>query len=206
MVRGGLPLIGVGNYISKTNPGGTGVMILRPTTLFLVPMLILAFGCGASSDDSVVAGPQGVVATFAPETANPGSDTTSMAQDGASGDTVVVAVNVTDIDGVFAATLDVTFDPTMVEFVSSTPGDLFETATGQNPIYLATEQPGAVVLGITSTGGAGDVSCTQTLVRLTFRILETGDTDLSFANMALSDALVQEIPGVSWSGGTLQGD
>ncbi len=181
----------------------------RMTAVTCLPLVALAVACGGGSggEDPVPGNPKtNVELTFEPAAANPGPGTAALALEAASGDTVALRVSVTGADDVFAASLDVTFDPDRVDFVDWSAGDLLEGA-GQKPFYLVTEQPGRVVIGVSlSGGGAGvDVGVARTLIRLSFRALEAGSSEVAFENSGLLDsgAVPQDIPGITWHGGAL---
>lgn len=170
--------------------------------------LVAACGGGGSGGDDPLPGTAktNVELQFEPAVPNPGPGTAALALEAASGDTVGLRVSVTGADDVFAASLDVTFDPDRVDFVDWSAGDLLEDS-GQKPFYLVAEQPGRVVIGVSLTGGGSgvDVDVARTLIRLTFRALEAGSSELDFENSGLLDSQAepQDIPGISWHGGAL---
>jgi hypothetical protein len=169
----------------------------------------MSLACSGGSSDGEVLGGGGstaIAASFTPDEPSPGANSASMMPVGSQGALVTVGIGVTDTDDVFSAALDVTFDPSLVEFVDWAPGDLLE-ASGQQTQYLVAPQDSRVVVGASILGGVDgvDVTGSATLIQLTFSAIQAGSSSLDFDNMALLDSqsTPQEIPGVTWAGGTV---
>ena len=147
-----------------------------------------------------------IVASFAPDQPNPGTNTVSMAEGTTVGDQVTIDLQVTDTTGIFGASFDVVFDPTMASFVSWAAGELLEQG-GVSVIYLVDEpEPGRVSVGTTRQAAATvDAVGTVSLIRLTFQTIQAGNSIVGFENQALLDGQLppQPIAGISWFGGTL---
>lgn len=178
--------------------------------------LAVAVSCGGggAAESPIPEDPGGtttLAAGFTPEQASPGDGTVAMALGSSSGNLVTIEVNVTGVDDVFSADFDVTYDPDQAEFVNWSAGTLLESG-GNTPSYLLTAtQPGTLTIGATRTGGGAggiDVGSSETLIRLVFRVTEVGASTLGFERANLLDAqdLPQQIPGLSWHGGTLTGN
>jgi len=168
----------------------------------------MAAACGGGSD--VINSPSVLTGGFTPEVLNPGAKTTAMGVGITSGALVTVAVNITNTNGVYGAAFDVTFDPAMASWVSSSPGSVLETG-GHTPTYQVDDsQPGKVVVGASRNGSvsAVDVVGTRNLINLTFRVTQPGSSQLTFAvgsaQLFGPQAPPQPIPGVSFFGGALQ--
>lgn len=180
----------------------------RVAAVASIALIVSLAACGSGGGDGSSgvsdAKSKSLALVFEPDNPNPGPGTAALGLESASGDTVGLRVGVAGVNDVFSASLDVTFDPSRVDFVGWSAGDLLESS-GQKPFYLVTEQPGRVVIGVSLSGSgtAVDVGVSLILVRLSFRALDEGASHLDFDNMALLDAAAQEIPGITWHGGDL---
>lgn len=175
-------------------------------------------GCGGGSSDGGLIGGGGgstvVAASFEPDVANPGANTIAMAPVGSAGDTVTVAVNITGTNGISSVGMDVTFDPSKVEYTGEwSSGDLFPPCERDGGTTWCfgldgPSAPGRIVLSLTPPGSPPpiDVSGTATLVHLVFRATTIGNSSLGFEHTALFDSSLTVIPGVSWHGGTIEAD
>ena len=118
-----------------------------------------------------------------------------------------MAVNVSDVSNLGSVAFDVTFDPSMVEFVGWSGGSVLpgcQPAGGT--LCLVTEQPGRLIVGmaVTGSGGVGVVvTGTTPLIYLSFRAIQAGGSQLGFANAALQFPAVVDIPGTTWHGGAV---
>ena len=178
--------------------------------------LAIAVSCGGggTSGSPIPEDPGGstnLAGGFTPEEANPGDGTVAMALGAASGNLVTIEVNVTGVDNLFSADFNVTYDPQRAEFVNWSAGTILETGGNSPSYFLTATQPGTITVGATRTGGGSggvDVGSSQTLIHLVFRVTEVGSSTLAFEQAALLDAqdLPQQIPGLSWYGGTLTGN
>jgi len=175
----------------------------------LLGLTVLCLACGGGGGTDEVVGSGGGSSTltlaFTPTQPSPGPNTVSAARQSSSGNTVTLAVNVTDTNNIYGAAFDLVFDPSVAQFVSWSAGSLLETG-GQSVNYIV-DQPSSsrLVVGISRTGNAPTVNAsgTQPLVRLTFRAIQTGSGALAFQNAALVDNQPADLPGISWAGGTL---
>ncbi len=177
------------------------------TTLLL---LVLGPGCGGSDGGSGSDGGPSLSLSFTPDEDNPGNNTVTLAPQSSSGGMSAIAVNVTDTNGIFSTALEITFDPTVAEFVGDSPGNLLESSA--TPIYLVSSpseanQNGRIVIGVSLPNGASDTDVTgaATLIVLTFEAVQAGGTALAFENQALHDSQTppQDLPGIAWYGGSL---
>ena len=131
-----------------------------------------------------------------------------MAEGARNANVVTVRVQVTDTNGVYGASFEVQYDVTKVQFEGWSPGTILESG-GNNPNYTVNATNGMVVVGASRTGNAAgvDVTGTQTLINLTFRVTDTGTMPIQVINPVLSDDQLQPQPlfGISWSAGDLVG-
>ncbi len=183
------------------------MMMKRVFLVVFIGFIAVTVACSGSSDGGIITGPT-ISASFVPEEPNPGTGAVSMAQSTATGDRVTVAVNITDTNGIFGAAFDVAYDVSLGSFETSSPGTILEQG-GNVPNYVVnSSQPGRLFIGVSRTGNVSTVNATgtQPLIKLTFRVLQTGAGQVSFqASPALTDDLVQPLPGVVWFGGALAG-
>jgi hypothetical protein len=179
-----------------------------------VVFIILATACsgGDPSGNTIVPEEPGGSATLAgsfdPAQPSPGDATISMSQgSGSSGDIVLIQINVTGIDNLFGVNFDFVYDPAMADYIGEYHNDSILATGGRSVSCVVTEQqPGVVVGGIAINGGeAGgvDVTTTQELITLAFRVTAAGSSPASFQNESCDDADLQAIPGLTWTGGTL---
>jgi hypothetical protein len=181
----------------------------RYALLILVAASLACGGGGGGSDSSSVTGGGGgstlLSASFTPDIPSPGAATVSMDQQSANGNTVTVVVNVTDTNNVYGAAFDVTFQAGIMEFVSWSAGDLLETG-GHNPTYIV-DQPisGRLVVAATRVGAVGNVNAvgSRALIRLTFRAVQPGTGSVAFQNGTVQDDTPQDLPGLTWGGGSV---
>ncbi len=175
--------------------------------LLISTLLLVSTACGSSS--GVVGGGGGsnlVVASFVPDEPNPGADTVSIAQTNASGNMVSLQVNVTDTNDVHTAAFDLVFDDSLVEYVGYTAGSFLEQG-GNVPLYQVGQGPGRIVVGVSRGGSVGaNAVRSQELMNLSFRVTDVGQSQLSVVNATLRDGNLNDIQGVAWFGGSLNGN
>lgn len=173
----------------------------------------VSVACGGSGGSTAgVIEPATIAASFVAEQPSPGEHTVSMASGGSDGDEVVVRIDVTGQDGVWAAAFDVHFEPAYVEYVGYAAGTLLEQSGGT--VNYTVEEPegssGLVVVGVSLTGTTPAVgtTTTRTLVSLRFRVKDLGTFPLRFGDGAvLLDSNIDPLTGLTepWPAGSLQG-
>ena len=178
----------------------------------LIALLLAATACGggggpASGGGGGVVTPS-LAASFTPAQSSPGTDTVSTDEGSKTGDLVTVEVQVTNINGIYGAAFDVAYDSSVATFQNWSAGSLLEQG-GHTPTYqINASQSGLLVVVATRQGnvqGANAVG-TVTLIRLTFRVTQTGTSPVSFpgAPTLLDDQpQPQPIPVTNWFGGTI---
>ena len=169
-----------------------------------------ACGGGGGSTTGPAPSPTPLAASFVPVTNTPPSDSVAMAEGTKSGDVVTVKVNVAGVSSVYGGAFYVDYDPAQGAFVGSTPGTILEQG-GNVPTYQVDDDPntGTITVGASRTGNVSGVNVTssQTLVNLTFRVKKTGTSAVSIQNPVLYDGGLppKPIAGVTWLAGSLRG-
>ncbi len=178
----------------------------RALIIALVALVAVSTACTSGSSDDPV-GPV-LSAGFVPDEPNPGPDTVSAGEGGIGGNLVTVDINVTETTGMYGAAFDLTYSPSMANYVDFTEGNLFEQG-GHTPFYDVQEpQNGQLVVVVTRQGGVPVVNAsgTVTMIGLTFEVVQEGGSSVSFEAFALlDDQTAQPIPNISWFGGSLTG-
>ncbi len=186
----------------------------RVMTIVVLALAAVTPGCGGGgggtsqgSGGSVI--PPALAADFVPATVGSPDATVRMIKGTVSGDVVEVRVDLTGVSGFYGAAFEVTYDANRATYLGWSPGTILEQG-GATPVYQVSQPaPGRVVVGAARSGDvpAVDVTAEQTLIRLNFRVTQTGSSSLSFVRQHLLDGLQppQDIPGISWYGGTLLG-
>jgi hypothetical protein len=126
---------------------------------------------------------------------------------GTSGDVVMVQINITGIDNLFGVTFDVVYDHTLADYLDYYLDNSILDSDGRavSPVFTE-QQSGIIVAGIARNGadaGGIDVTTTQELVTLAFRVTGADSSAIFFQNQSCDDAALQAIPGLTWAGGTL---
>jgi hypothetical protein len=184
----------------------------RPYLLLILLTASLACGGGGGgggSESSSVSGGGGgsgsLTAFFSPDNVAPGADSVTMAEGTLSGNRVTVDVNVTDTNNVYGAAFDITFDNSMMQFDSWSPGNLLESG-GHTPNYIV-DQPtgGRLVVAASRVGGVSPVNAvgSRALIRLTFRATQPGTGIVAFQNGTIQDDTPQDLPNLTWDGGSV---
>jgi hypothetical protein len=187
----------------------------RITLCLATLVLVFLTACGGGGGDSSggVLDPGGgstlIAADFTADAPAPASGTVSAARSSASGNLITLNVNVTDTDDIYAASFDVVYDPARVDYTGWSAGTVLESG-GHSPRYDVQDNgQGRLVVVAQRMGNvpAVDVGGTAPLIRLSFRINQTGTSRLDFENANLSDDGVppQNLPGITWAGGILIG-
>jgi len=184
-------------------------MNLPRFSLLLIALLLTVTACGSSGGGGGVITPS-LAASFTADQPAPGPDMVSLNEGSKTGDLVTVDIQVTDISGVFGAAFDVTYDPSMATFENWFSGSLLEQG-GQTPTYqINSTQSGQLVISVARQGNVGGANAvgTVTLIRLTFRVTQTGSSSISFPGIpTLLDAQTQPQPIFvsGWFGGMIVG-
>ncbi len=175
----------------------------------LIALLLAATACGSSGGGGGVVTPS-LAASFTADQPSPGPDMVSLDEGSKTGNLVTVEIQVTDISGVYGAAFDLTYDPSMATFENWFSGSLLEQG-GQTPAYqVNATQSGQLVISVTRQGNVGGANAvgTVTLIRLVFRVTQTGSSSISFPGIpTLLDAQTQPQPIFvsDWFGGTIVG-
>lgn len=183
---------------------------MRSLLAVLCMSLVALVGCSRSGTQDVVGGGDGstaIAVSFAADNPTPGPNTVALASGGSSGNVVGVLINVSGVNDVVGGSFDLVYDPALVEFLNWDRGALLGS---DSTVLVDASTPGVLVVGAARNGGIGqDVSGVATLLRMDFRALAPGTSQLVFEASALTDDTPpngQEITGLTWSGGTLLAD
>ncbi len=174
----------------------------------VIALLVIGTACGSGGGDSAVG--SGIGGGFAPDQPDPGANSVATAEGGTGGgNLVVVEIAVTDTANVYGASFTLTYNPNIASFIEWSNGSLLEQG-GHSPTYqVASGQAGELVVVATRQGDVSAVSAngTVTLIELTFRLNQAGETGLQFQFSALFDDSIDPLPmpGISWFGGSLIG-
>jgi hypothetical protein len=176
---------------------------MRVVLLSLVATTVACGGGGGSGSGVVTSN---LTPSFVADQVDASGGAVSMTGDSIVGDVITIGILVTDVNDIYGAAFDVTYDPAIAAFQGWAPGTLLEQ-DGNRPNYAVdAPQPGAVVVGASRTGNVPGVKAGgKTLIRLTFRVLQPGSARLSFRFASITDNRIppEEIPGLSWFGGSL---
>lgn len=179
-------------------------------------LLSIAVGCSGGGEDATggVGGNNGgsslVSAGFSAEQPIPGALSGSLQPGSSTGNTVTVLVQLTDISDVFGVGFDVVYDASRVDFVGRTAGNVLESGGASVEYFATAPSAGRLVVSATRVGASAttvDVSGTETVVGLTFRVKALGSFPISIQNPSVFDGQnpPQEITGVTWHAGNLEG-
>lgn len=187
-------------------------MLKRVLTMTGLLIVVFVTACGGGGGGDATGGVIGggstrVSAAFSADTPSGDSDTVATSEQNASGNLVTVNVNVVNTDNVYGASFDVVYDADMADFVEHAAGEILERG-GNSPFYQVQEvSPGRLVVVATRTGSVApvDVTGTDTLIQLTFRVTSAASGRLDFENANISDEQPQNVSIQEWAGGTLSG-
>ncbi|HKQ60595.1 MAG TPA: cohesin domain-containing protein [Candidatus Polarisedimenticolaceae bacterium] len=179
--------------------------------VLIVGCLAVVTACGGGGSDVGGAGGGSgtLAASFTPDQGAPGANTVSLAQGSASGDTVVVRLNLTDTSNVSGVAFDLLFDSTRLTFLGRGDGNLFEQGGASVTYQLSSPSAGQLTVGV-ARNNTTPVSAvgTKTVVTFSFRVKVVGSTPVSFAANRVTDnqAPPQTMAGINWFAGTFVGN
>jgi len=183
------------------------------TVLALAVVAVAWTGCGSGgSDDGNPSdgGSSTVAASFVADEPAPAAGDVTLQEGSKSANTVSVLVNVTGVNDVYGASFDVEFDPTKVEYVGHSAGNVLESGS-HKPQYLVGGSPGngRIVVFASRVGAVAgvDVAGTGTLMRLSFRVKAEGSFPMAIEVPALLNdaATPTPITGLTWHAGSAVG-
>jgi hypothetical protein len=183
--------------------------------LFIMLVVVSCVSCtGGESDSGIIPDNPGGSSTldtsFVALNPTPVAGDINMVEYQVSGNLVTVELRVTAVDDVRSASFDLTFDGSLVRFISHDPGSVFESG-GDSPIYLVTGQTDRVVVGISRSGSAAavNVSGSMPMIRLLFEAQRAGSASLAFEGSNLfgtpqgGGTLPPPLPNLTWSAGSI---
>lgn len=178
---------------------------MKTILLSLVATTVACGGGGSSSTGGVVT--SDLTPSFVGDQVDAGNAAVWMTGDSGAGDRITIAIRVADADHIYGAAFDILYDPSIAVFEGWAPGTLLEQDANIPNYAVESPHAGTVVVGASRTGNVPGVkaSAGTTLVQLTFRVLQPGESRLSFRSASLTDNRIppEGIPGVSWFGGLL---
>jgi len=122
------------------------------------------------------------------------------------GDILEIEINVSDLAGVSYAAFDLSYDHSVIEYISAKEGAFFNRGKFESTkILVALENgtPGQLVIGITRLGSIGEISGRGTVVTLSFKAVGSGSSALVFdESRAFKNADKQDIV-ASWENKTI---
>lgn len=125
------------------------------------------------------------------------------------GDTFTRSVDVKNMGKTFYAAFDISYDPNIIEYVSSTEGTVLNR-NGRDAtsfqVALQGGKQGRITIGITRLGNIGDVAGDGILLTLSFRAVAPGSTSVTFTNpKSLKNSGNQDvvITATAWENGTV---
>jgi len=171
----------------------------------LLSLVATTVACGGGGSGSNVV-TSNLTPSFVSDPTDGGGGLVSMTEDSVAGDVITIGILVRNAEEIYGAAFDLTYDPAMAAYQGWAPGTLLEQG-GNRPNYTVdAPRAGTVVVGASRTGNVPGVKAGgRTLIRLTFKVLQPGNARLSFRSASLTDNRIppEEIPGLSWFGGSL---
>ncbi len=163
----------------------------RQSTFWTLSLLmaLTVYGCGdgGSSKASVRVFPN-------TDTVSPGSAFTS-------------TVEVKNVEKTFYASLDLVYDPNVLEYLAATEGTFLNKNGSETTAFqaaLENGKPGTITIGISRLGAMGGVSGSGTLFSLSFRAVGPGTTALALADpRGLRSSSNEEVNIESWEDGLI---
>ena len=182
----------------------------RWTRALVLGLLAVATACGGGGGDAsggVTTPP--LSASFVADDATPGSNTVAMAEGSKSGDSVTVAVNASQVTGIYATAFEVTYDENKLTYLGHSAGTVFEQG-GHTPTYqVGSPSAGRLVIGVSRNGNVSTVNCSSpaAMIRLSFRVKDAGTFRLTYENATLYDGQAPPMPkaGIAWEAGVIAG-
>ena len=190
----------------RTGKSPHGRVAYTPLVFFLLLPLVLFGLAGCSSDSSPTEPPPPPAddpeITFTPANGNPGSNTVSLQLNATNANRLDLDIRLTSVDNVSSMACDLTFNPSVLSYVTFTDGTFF-SSDGEPVSILVDENPaGRLIIGVARLGDVGGVSGTGVALTLTFNGAGNGNSTLGFENSSLLDPDLNAVDGVQWFGGS----
>lgn len=171
--------------------------------------LVIIIGCGGGDGGGTGAVIPANYAIYLEEDCDPPAPSSVTFQSTSQGSELATAeIVVTDVAGVYAASLYISFNADVVS-VTVTEGDFLNSDGSDDTEFLVnSDTSGLLIIGISRMNVSSGIDAvgSETLLNLTFRHRNReGDTVLTFSNNYLLDSSTppQEIPNVSWCSGSI---
>jgi len=163
-------------------------------------MILSLFGCNSDSNSGGGSEP-GKAMAFTADTQSPPDESVYLDFVSMNNDEIILSVNVKKANDIYAAAFALVFDPAVFEFITSTEGNFFDSASGSTT-YIAIGGTGSVTVGISLLGSeVQPVTGSGTLCTLVFKAVENGQSRFDFRDNWLFDNHGVKVSGISWFGG-----
>ena len=180
---------------------------MRFISAIALTVLLASCGGGGGGGGAPPPPPATIRATFTPAATPGGAALLLSGPAGAQQGTIILDVIAQSLPaGTYGVAFDLDFNPALVQFNASQPGNFFETGGVAN--YLFATDPanaGKLIGAVSMVGASSGASGSGRVVSLRFNILNaTGTSALSFGSNAAQNASGLPISNVTWAAGTLQ--
>ncbi len=176
----------------------------QATHTLLVALLAIALpACGGSSPTTPrpPTPPPPTTITFT-SSGGPGVDSIALTQQGATLEQVALALFVNNVNDLYGAGVDLTFDPAVVTFDSFEAGDFLDGDGVTVNTQVSEPQSGTLVIGVTRVGAVPGVTGNGTLIVLRFNAVAPGSTTVATDNGGAFDSAGAALA-TTFSGGTV---
>ncbi len=141
--------------------------------------------------------------TFTPG-APGGQQSLSLVRTNVGATELILELQANSVDDLYGISTDITFPSALIRY-DSADEEAWLGGDGESTSFLVTESSaGNLVIGLTRLGAASGRDGTGGLVTLHFTAIGSGSGSIQFANNEFFDASGSTVPGVTWSGGSVQ--
>ena len=175
----------------------------RATHALLAALLAVALpSCGGSSPTTPTPPtPPPTTMTFSGSGA-PAVDSVALTLQGATSNQVTLALVVNNVNDLYGAGVDLTFDPAVVAFSSFEAGTLLNGDGAAVNTQVSEPQSGTLVIGVTRVGAVPGITGSGTLIVLRFNAVTPGSTAVATGNGGAFDSAGTALA-TQFFGGTL---
>lgn len=167
-----------------------GATLLRGVTPIIVLALFMAVsGCGGGNTPTTPRPPPPPPrVTFVADASNSGTDAIALSMTSSTIDTLTLMLTASEVADLFGYGVDITFDPTVLMFDTSTVGTFLD-GDGITVTTQITENPaGTLVIGQSRVGAVAGMSGSGTLLSLDFKAVAAGTSTLATSNAGAFDS------------------
>ena len=174
----------------------------RATDTLLAALLAVALpSCGGSSPTTLTPTPPPTTITLSGGGA-PAVDSVALTLQGATSDRIALALFVNNVNDLYGAGVDRTFDPAVVAFDSFEAGTLLNGDGAAVSTQVSEPQSGTLVIGVTRVGAVPGITGSGTLIVLRFNAVTPGSTAVATDNSGAFDSAGAALA-TQFFGGTL---